>query len=51
MEIGQLKNLSGRSDTAMVVAQSDCVLFDTISKFSHLLHIVRLSYDGELSVS
>jgi len=50
-EKGQLKGKSERLDTATVDAESNCVLFDTISKFSHLLHIVRLPYDGQLSVS
>ena len=35
----------------MVLAKPNRVLIDTIRKFSHLLHIVRLPYDGELSVS
>jgi len=50
-EMGQLKNKSGRSYTPMVDAKGNCVLVGSISKFSHLLHIVQLPYDGELSVS
>jgi len=36
---------------SIVVAETKCVVFDTISKFSYLLHIAQLPYDGQLSVN
>jgi len=39
------------ADTAAVAAEGHCVLVDTMSKFSRLLHVARLPYYGELFVS
>ena len=41
----------GGSDSATLQTEGNCVLLDTISKFSYLLRIVLLPYDGQLSVS
>ena len=41
----------GGSDSATLQTEGNCVPLDTISKFSYLLRIVLLPYDGQLSVS
>ena len=48
--MGQLKENPEPSDSATAVPEGNCVVVHTISKFSYLLHIVLLPYDGPLSV-